>query len=324
MYTSFGIGQIAFHRLRKLDLSRCLNVNSISIKNLENCRDLEILSLQSCDEIDEGSLIQLIKKCQKLTEINLSDCVSGVSDRVISALGQRCRNLQKVSVYNCSKITDESLISLSRCTQMVELNASSCERITDHGLRQFASGCKLLKVLFLEECNITDEGIKHVARGCPDLERVSLAYCKGVSNVSLEILSQSCVNLSSLDISYLKNITIDPHTNEIFLRWKRLKQLHLRGMSQFVDQGVEHPTLKTMSLSWCKNLTDQALTQITKGCASLTNLDLAYCAAISTNGIHTLTQHAPNLRYLNIRGCEKISKLMLKYMSKDGRVIIII
>jgi F-box and leucine-rich repeat protein 2/20 len=47
-------------------------------------------------------------------------------------------------------------------------------------------------------------GLAKVVVGCPRLEKLSVKWCREISDIGLHLLAKKCPELRSLDISYLE------------------------------------------------------------------------------------------------------------------------
>lgn len=203
---------------------------------------------------------------------------------------------------------------------MLELDVSSCQSLTDSSIKKLVESCPYLSTLCLEECKFTEGGVNCIAENGYSLKTLKLAYCKGVTNASLEKLSNGCPGLIHLDLSYCTNVTID-ELQKVLVKWQTLKILNLRGFHQLTTEAIQHPNIQSLNLSWCKNLQDSAIDQIAEGCPNLTCLDLAWAGKVTANAVHKLVQNVPTLTSLNLRGCTKVTFLTLKYLA-NGNITI--
>jgi hypothetical protein len=132
-----------------------------------------------------------------------------------------CTNLLSLTVEKCGlQDADASLIMLGRhCHALTDLDfeceESSWTSVTDIGLIAVANGCPLLQNLCLSECKaITDTSVIRVAEQCPLLKSVILSYCTDdlhgdatLSDASLFAFALHSLNLESLDLDFVENVT---------------------------------------------------------------------------------------------------------------------
>jgi len=308
--------------LQTLDLSRCLSVTDEAIqKVVPFIPYLHTAILSSCEEISDKAVFKIAEHCRHLRNINLSKCTK-ISDISVQALIRKCPNLTKLNLHKCN-ISDSTVNQIATsCPQLLELDLSVCDRVTDNGVKDITQGCQKLEVLCLEELtHLTDAGIAGIADGSKQLHTLKLAYCKNLTDASLEKLS-SCINMKQIDLSYCNTITLSG-LRKALESWPSVKQLGLRGYTPLTAEGIEHPRLEVLNLSWSKNLEDAALTQIAEGCPRLTNLDIAWCSKITDSAVHKFVQKSNNsssLRTLNLRGCNRVSSLAIKLLSSNSRL----
>ena len=102
-------------------------------------------------------------------------------------------------------------------------------------------------------------------------------------------------------------------------RWPDLKKLSLRGYNNITDKGVRHNKLEELHLSWCKNLSDAALSDIGT-CPRLRTLDVAWCSKITGRQLYKIIQKG-RLASLNIRNCTKIPLITARLLSSSGVIV---
>eukprot|EP01114_Cavostelium_apophysatum_P008637 TRINITY_DN2126_c0_g1_i1.p1 TRINITY_DN2126_c0_g1~~TRINITY_DN2126_c0_g1_i1.p1 ORF type:complete len:1679 (-),score=453.03 TRINITY_DN2126_c0_g1_i1:53-5089(-) len=300
-----------------LDLTRCLSLNSQTLVRIaKKCPMLESICLASCEELSSEALVA-VAGCRHLRNVNLSGC-KNVTDEVVSAFTENkslsAFPLQKLNLFNCNKITNACLVDVAKeCPKLLELNVSSCDRISDEGIVHIAQSCRQLQALYVEECNISDAAVSVLVKVCRNIETLVLAYAKEITDASLDFLL-GLEELKTLDLSHIKQLT-SVKIGEMIPKFKKLRSLTLRGLSSFSTQGIAHPTLQTLNLSWCKNLEDSAVLNIGTDCPLLEALHLACCDLLTTNSIHALLKRAPNLQLLNIRGCNRVSQTVVHVLS---------
>eukprot|EP01090_Pellita_catalonica_P015094 TRINITY_DN3994_c0_g1_i1.p1 TRINITY_DN3994_c0_g1~~TRINITY_DN3994_c0_g1_i1.p1 ORF type:complete len:802 (-),score=55.12 TRINITY_DN3994_c0_g1_i1:40-2226(-) len=292
-----------FGNLQTLDLTRCLCVSDDTLLDISKLGNggLKKICLGDCEDVSDVGLVQLLSLHHDLEKVDLSKCMH-LTDEAVNALAFHAQaSLTRLSLSGCTKITDKALRILGQsCLGLVWLDISGCESVTDSGLAAIASGCPALENLSLAECTrISDPGIADLARKCPHLQSLSVAFCT-VSNMALCSLS-ALPEMQVLDVSHCPLITMDG-VQQAMHRWPKLDTLVMRGHSKCTSEGLRHPSLRYLTLSWCRNLEDIAVSKIGRGCPSLETLDLSRCPKLSGAYFSTLAQTVPNLRLLNLKG----------------------
>ena len=96
-----------------------------------------------------------------------------ISDVGIAAIGDGCPALEMINIAYNDKITDNSLISLSKCLMLKALEIRGCPSVSSIGLSAIAVGCKQLTVLDIKKCfNINDNGMLPLAQFSQNLKQV--------------------------------------------------------------------------------------------------------------------------------------------------------
>jgi len=182
----------------------------------------------------------------------------------------------------------------------------------------------------LAECNITDVSVLALASavdgqgsGCYYLDSVRLAYCRQIGDAALRKLSRGCPHVRTLDLSQCSDKITPEGLREALRGWTRLQTLRLKGFhlsSESIIEGV-HPALKVLNLSWCRNIEDSVLVEISTTCPSLENCDIARCTKITNDAVRQLAANCSNLRQLNLTGCKDVTQGLIQMLANIGKMI---
>lgn len=107
---------------------------------------------------------------------------SGITDAGIAAIANGCPALEMINIAYNDKITDNSLISLSKCLMLKALEIRGCPSVSSMGLSAIAMGCRQLMVLDIKKCvNINDNGMIPLAQFSQNLKQVlsMSSHCQG-------------------------------------------------------------------------------------------------------------------------------------------------
>ncbi|XP_059297788.1 LOW QUALITY PROTEIN: F-box/LRR-repeat protein 12 [Lycium ferocissimum] len=120
----------------------------------------------------------------------------------------RFQNLDSLSLSGCTELPDSALALLPQhASKLQSLHLDFCFRITDNGLSSVASGCSSLVILSLYRCNVTDYGLEALSNSCLALEDLNISYCSRISDYGIRAISQNCRHLRAIRISYCGNLT---------------------------------------------------------------------------------------------------------------------
>ena len=94
------------------------------------CPRVEILDLEGCWELTDGSLASLAAVCRNLRKLNLRYCFR-ITDKGLAILANGCPHINDLCLGDCFQITDKGLASLTTgCPAITDLYTAGCPRIT--------------------------------------------------------------------------------------------------------------------------------------------------------------------------------------------------
>lgn len=132
------------------------SVTSKGVIHLTNLRNLSSLDLRHITELDNETVMEIVKRCKNLNSLNL--CLNWIiNDRCVEVIAKEGRNLKELYLVSC-KITDCALIAIGRYSMTIEtVDVGWCKEITDHGATQIAQNSKSLRYLGLMRCDQVNE-----------------------------------------------------------------------------------------------------------------------------------------------------------------------
>ncbi|KAE8712753.1 F-box/LRR-repeat protein 3 [Hibiscus syriacus] len=180
-------------------------IDDEGLKSISRCSKLSILKLGICSNISDEGLAKVGSRCSQLKELDLYRSTA-VSDTAIAAIADGCPALEMINIAYNDKITDKSLISLSKCGMLKALEIRGCLGVSSTGVSAIAVGCKQIAVLDIKKCfNINDNGMLSVAQFSQNLKQINLSYCS-VTDVGLVALA-SLSRLQNMTILHLAGLT---------------------------------------------------------------------------------------------------------------------
>ncbi|KAL6064117.1 Dynein regulatory complex subunit 6 [Balamuthia mandrillaris] len=311
------------YKLESLNLTHCLNIGNSTVRQIAKYSpNVHSLDLSTCEEITDSALLFLGNRCKNLRKLSLSRCRRVTDKALVQILKSTGQTLQSLSLQGCPLITQQTIMAIAEhCPNLLKLDLSWCKCITDEALVELVQGCPRLEVFMAEEASLSERGVMELCH-LPRLRRLNLAYCSQLSDACLVALSRGCPALLKADFSYCNNAMITfEGLQEAISSWDLLSTLTLRGCNFITLHSIHHPNLKTLNLSWCKNLQDSALEGLPRGCPQLRSIDLAWCSKIGGTAVHQLARHAPNLHTFNLRKCSNIPSLTIKFLAKAGKTV---
>ena len=256
------------------------NLSPISTKHdlIEEIRsnsEAIVLDLSKYSELVDDEVLEAVGKLKQLRKLDLTRCHK-VTDKGLQNL-KFLTGMNKLILDDCSQLTDITLESLIPLRNLSELRCSQCLKITDAGLLHI-SKIKSLKRLYLEECvDLTEGGISHLS-GLDGLVELYLDGCYKLNDAAMESIGKlTC-----------------------------LKALYIKDCSKITDRGIDFlsniPLLKELSLWGCSEITDGVFSFM-QHLSQLRELNLKGCSKIVGRGLENL-----KIRWLNIEDCPNLER----------------
>lgn len=132
------------------------SVTSHGVIHLTSLKNLSSLDLRNITELDNQTVVEIVKKCQNLTSLNL--CLNrNIDDRCVEVIAKEGRRLKELYLVTC-KITDHALIAIGRYSNTIEtVDVGWCKEITDQGATLIAQSSKSIRYLGLMRCDQVNE-----------------------------------------------------------------------------------------------------------------------------------------------------------------------
>lgn len=128
-----------------------------------------------------------------------------VDDNTLNVISSTWKaTLQSINLSRSRFFTNAGLSSLFvNCSGLVEVDLCNATQLTDLAASAIAEA-KNLERLSLARCkSITDMGIGCIAVGCRKLRSLCLKWCLRVGDLGVELIALKCKQIRSLDLSYL-------------------------------------------------------------------------------------------------------------------------
>ncbi|KAJ8772019.1 hypothetical protein K2173_027196 [Erythroxylum novogranatense] len=254
-------------------------------------------------------LFTLLHKFTCVDNLDLSLCPR-IDDVIVSLLvgreSQGC--LWKLKTLNLSRAAGlrwpgmEILMRECPALECVDVSFSCGFGDREAAALSFAGG---LKELRMDKClGVTDVGLAKIAVGCGRLERLSLKWCMEISDLGIDLLCKKCLNLSYLDMSYLKV------TNQSLRSIATLSKLEVLAMVgcplvdnlglQFLENGI--PLLQEIDLSRCDRVSSPGLISVIRGHRGLVRINAGYILSELSPTLVQCMKELVNLKTIIIDG----------------------
>ena len=220
-----------------------------------------------------------------------------------------------------AQITDKGLYAIVRsCCKLEYLNISYCKNISDKSLFEIASNCPdLQEFYFAEAWRITDKSISCILNSCPNLRNLDIAYSKGKIK-DATMLIQRCLSIEYLDFADVMAFCNDELIIAIIKGSPNLRHLELghNDIGDEVTEAIAHicHKLEHLGLTGCSFLSEPSICNVIRSCPRLQHLELGYCNITSTT-IREIPRSCLNLKFLDLEGCENISKKAMDQLNPN-------
>ncbi|KAK7384680.1 hypothetical protein VNO78_30381 [Psophocarpus tetragonolobus] len=305
------------HQLEKLDLCKCPAITDMAlIAVAKNCQNLTELSLESCPNLGNEGLKAIGKFCSNLRSISIKDC-TGVSDQGVAGLFSSSLLLTKVKLQSLS-VSDLSLAVIGHYGKSVtDLVLNCLTNVSERGFWVMGNGNGLqkLKSLTVASCRgLTDVGLEAVGKGCPNLKITHLHQCAFLSDNGLISFTKAASSLESLRMEECHRISQFGFFSVLFNCGAKLKALSLVSCFGIKDLNLVLPTvspcesLRSLSICNCPGFGNASLTVLGKLCPQLQNVELTGLEGVTDAGLLPLLESSEaGLVKVNLGGCINVT-----------------
>ncbi|KAG4946581.1 hypothetical protein JHK87_042588 [Glycine soja] len=270
---------------------RCLPdyvVVSTLAQSPRHLSSLSTLSLSGACRLSDGGLRALVSSAPALRSINLSQC-SLLTSSSVYILAESLKSLLKELYLDDCQGIDAALIvpALIELEHLEVLSVAGIQTVCDEFVKNYivARG-QNMKELVLKDCiNLTDASIKAIVEHCPGLCVLDLMNLHKLTDLSIGHLANGCRALHTLKLCR------NPFSDEAIAAFVEttggsLKELSLNNIKKVgyhttLSLANHAKNLHSLDLSWCRNLTDNALGLIVDSCLALRSLKLFGCSQVT-------------------------------------------
>lgn len=261
--------------LSVLDLSKTL-IRDAELAACQPLPQLRKCNLRYCVLLSDAGLIPFIRKSgRSLRDLNVS--FTETSDKAVYVLCSVARDLTFLDVSGTSIKWEQWREEEGDARTCFYTNASGSDVYT-----VFPSG-NALEFLSLSKTGITDDCLNFVTRGFPSLRIVDVSFCKKVTDLSVALIASRLPNVRTLLCSSTPLLTD--------------AGIRLLGQTKSIRES-----LRSLSLSNCKLLTDASLLVILSAFPLLTSLSLTNLTSLSPAAIFLVGRHLQKLTSLCLSG----------------------
>ncbi|MCB1084484.1 MAG: sulfatase-like hydrolase/transferase [Chlamydiia bacterium] len=208
------------------------------------------------------------------------------------------------------KLSGEALKdALKKASPLYTLNLNGHPTVDDDFLQEASALNPSLASLYINQSlRLTDQGLFAVCKNCPALMELDLSYSPLLTEKMLQALPPSLLKLYAKGIEWISDAFFTRPLKELEVLNIEQTPLTEQGLSQFSNL---FPRLTELYLSHPLG----AIEKIWKGGIaplSLYKLSLSDCSALSDDEARILFTPHPTLRFLTLRGCDRLTDRLLE------------
>ncbi|CAN7048421.1 unnamed protein product [Brassica oleracea var. botrytis] len=275
---------------------------------------LSSLSLSGACRLSDVGLRALVSVAPAITSINLSQCsllTSSTIDMLSDSLGLVLRELY---LNECQSIDLKLILTaLKKFEKLEVLSLVDLPSVRGRLLREFitARGQALKQLTLSNSVKLTDSSIKDISENCPNLRVLDLANVCKLTDCALGYLANGCQFLEKLIFcrNSFRQMLLSLCSDEAVAAFVETSGGSLVELSLNNVKKVGHNTalalakfsekLQILDVSWCRDMSDNALGYIVDSCSSLKVLKVFGCTQITDAFV--LGHSNPNVEILGLK-----------------------
>lgn len=287
--------------------------------------NLEKLYLTGCQQINTSGIKQFLQSQSNLVTLDLADTLC-VNDDCLACIVSSLTQLKVLNVAGCAGITNAGAILLADASHLQDLNISRCDGITTDGL---ANGIArqpnhVLRRLNMSNLIVCEEGIMCIARNCPELRVLNVGHCvNGVTDESVQCITQhlrwlrelsleDCFRLTDAALTGIDMSKLEMKSSASSSSIGTLENFHPTPPSSLHElEAIRSSSPHSMKISLRSKAEEDIVRDANRKRALFAVYELNLVDDATVDGYSI--QQLRGLRSLNLKGCNKISDVSLKY-----------
>ncbi|OSD04517.1 RNI-like protein [Trametes coccinea BRFM310] len=316
--------------LARLSLASCRGITDLGLSALAaHATALTALTLSHVRGATDRSLARLVRGLPQLRALEM-DGLPLVTAHAVRDVWLFARGLRRWSMSGCMHVADEGfpwvpdepqggvgaagpptparpktktwleslpplvLPATHKLTELGSLDLSHCARITDAAVRGVVAHAPRIRELNLAGCiELTDRALRALCALGGHLVLVDIAGLWRVTDEGVFALASACRRLRVVDVSFIPTLS-DLVVLEL-ASLPRLQHLAAAGLPRLTDHALcflaEHtPSLETLHLSYCTQLTLDGVRAVLRRLTKLAHLNLTGVPALRRRGVRRFSE----------------------------------
>ena len=273
----------------------------------EHCPYLEKLNLCIVSNVSQSSsiVLSIANNCPHIRslEINLNYSPSAKADSDLTALAEKCPQLEELSL-TCRLLTDQSVIALAQhCSRLKKLKLDGC-KLTANSLMALSERGLPLEELVIPSISISSAEIAaQCAYALSRIRELSI-NCFSKPKLSLFCGISFMTGIHELRLDSPEDHLLLPHLLLQGQCYADLVSLVIESMSSICSQQLTKlvsrcPRLEIFYSIHVNYMSEELLVELTRSCPHLQNVTLN-CRYVTEKSVMTIVTHCRQLRVLKL------------------------
>ncbi|KAA6415712.1 MAG: cyclic nucleotide-binding domain-containing [Lasallia pustulata] len=262
-----------------------------------------VVDISNCFHITDEGFSTLASTCGTNVTCWKMKSVWDITAQAVLEMANKAKRLEEVDLSNCRKVSDNLLARVIGWVVQSSPPNSSHSNLNGRQVAARSVGAP-----------VPPQPPPGTVFGCPKLRKLTLSYCKHVTDRSMAHLAcHAASRLEEIDLTRCTTITDQGFQHWGQFQFPMLKKLCLADCTYLTDNAIVYLTnaakgLQDLDLSFCCALSDTATEVLALGCPHLTHLNLSFCgSAVSDSSLRSIGLHLLELRQLSVRGCVRVT-----------------
>ncbi|KAK9467498.1 hypothetical protein V1512DRAFT_247096 [Lipomyces arxii] len=246
--------------------------------------------------------------------VDISNCFHITDEgfaHLVASIGRDIRIFRMKSVWEVSGMAIMELTVPMIAQTLEEIDLSNCRKVGDATLARLVGW-----VVPESSAVVPGAPPSGTIVGCPNLQRISLSYCKHITDKSMHHLAaHASSRIEALDLTRCTTITDVGFGYWASRPFTRLRRLCLADCTFLTDKAIVSlaaaaKSLEELDISFCCALSDVSVEVLSLGCPMLKSLNLAFCgSAVSDASLKSVARHLVELQTISVRGCVRVTNM---------------
>ncbi|KAK7862036.1 hypothetical protein R5R35_002172 [Gryllus longicercus] len=294
--------------------------------------NLKAIYLESCNQLTNIGLTNLVSVQKSLTCLDLSGC-SRLTDHALIAICHNLVNLTSLSIQSCRAVTDIGVAELARLEKLKCINLAQCEMVTGQGV---TSGLcqkinRQMQNLHLGALQMDEESVCKIATNLPCLRHLDLSWCfSAVTDRSMQVICEYLLSLNTLELASCNKIsdagitgmtaneTISDSALEASSAFEEYPDpLHKINLRSRAEKEIVNDAKRKQAVLHKITYNDESQGMCLVRIQGLQKIDLSGCNRVTDVGL-LYAFNFPALQYLDLSRCQQITAIGLAALSENN------